>query len=156
MSTPAQQAGGSHSSAVSHSSAASLSHSSGPAAPARASSSFSVARSSALSADQDLVVDRLEGAVDLHQQPLALGGELDDAAAPVGPVAAAHDQIGVLELVQQRDEVGGVEPERLDQRLLRRGPVILEMRERHEVARAQAERSDGALELPAHGAGQSA
>ena len=79
-----------------------------------------MARSSKLSADEDLVVDGLEGAVDLQQQALALRRELDDAAPPVGPVAAAHDQISVLELVQQGDEVGGVEPEHLDQRLLRR------------------------------------
>ena len=97
-----------------------LSHSSGPLAPARASSSLSVARSSALSAASISSSTASSARSTLEQHALALGGELDDAAAAVGAVAPAHDQAGVLELVEQRHEVGGVETERLDQRLLRR------------------------------------
>ena len=57
-------------------------------------------------------------AIEVREPLFALPGELDDRAATVGPVAAAPDQAGVLEAVKDRNEIGRVDAEQLDERLL--------------------------------------
>ncbi|MDQ6775748.1 MAG: hypothetical protein M3071_05880 [Actinomycetota bacterium] len=55
---------------------------------------------------------------------VALLGERDDRATTVGSVAAALDPAGILEAAQDRDEIGGIDAEQLDERLLGRGPPL--------------------------------
>ena len=60
---------------------------------------------------EDLVVDLAKRAIEVREQLLAPLGERDDRAATVSSVASALDQAGVLESVQDRDEIGGIDPE---------------------------------------------
>src|SRR5207302_955592 len=76
--------------------------------------------------------------VEAGEQLLPLRGQRDDRPAPVGAVAAPFDQPAVLQAVQDRDQVGAVDAEQPGQRLLSRGPLLVQVLEREPFTRPQA------------------
>jgi hypothetical protein len=103
---------------------------------------------------ENLVVDLEQRAVEVGQESLAAGGELDDRAATVGPVAVALDEACVVEAVQDRDKIGGIDAEQFDERLLWGRPALAKVLQRVELAGAQAQWLDCLLDTPAHPAGE--
>src|SRR5439155_2909618 len=68
---------------------------------------------------EELLLDLLGDPAEPDELPLAVGGEADDVAAPVGGIALPHDQAALLELVEQADELAAVDAERVRDRRLR-------------------------------------
>jgi len=96
---------------------------------------------------EHVVVDRLQGALHvLVQELLAAGRELDDVAAAVGGVTAAHDQVLTVEVVEQPDQVGGVDAQPVAQRALGRGAVVAQVAQGDEVAHAQPQGGEPAFQ----------
>ena len=99
---------------------------------------------------EDLIVDLEQRTVEVCQESLAAAGELDDRAATVGPVAVALDEACVIEAVQDRDKIGGIDAEQFDERLLCGRSALAKVLQRVELAGTQPQRLDRALDPPAH------
>ncbi len=99
---------------------------------------------------EDLIVDLEQRTVEVCQESFAAGGELNDRAATVGPVAVALDQPRVVEAVQDRDKIRGIDAEQFDERLLWGRPTLAKMLQRVELAGAEPQRLDRVLDTPAH------
>src|SRR5919197_1465594 len=68
---------------------------------------------------EELLLDLLRDPAQPYELALAVGGEADDVAAPVGRVAVPLDQAPLLERVEQADELAAVDAERVCDRRLR-------------------------------------
>jgi hypothetical protein len=99
---------------------------------------------------EDLGVDLGQDRVDLGERRAAVVGELEDPAAAVLAIAAAGDQVAVLEVVQQADEAARVHAEALGQGLLARRTVVAQVGERDEVALAEPGRDERRAQARAH------
>src|SRR5215467_12352201 len=98
-----------------------------------------------------LAADVLDGLGEQRVQGLSLGWrerrqylvvERVQRLVEVGAHAAALDQPGVVESVQDRHEVRGVDADQLGQRLLSGWPALAQVLEREQLPRAQADRRD--------------
>jgi hypothetical protein len=87
-----------------------------------------------------VVLDRDERELDLAQQLPARGRELDDVAPPVLGRAAPLHPPGLLELVQQPDEVRAVDLQHAGQVGLRRTAPVAQHGQRHHVPRPDPQR----------------
>jgi hypothetical protein len=96
----------------------------------------------------DLVLVAATGGLHLGERVAALRGQVQRVGAAVGWVAPAFDQAALLELVDQEDHPGGVEPDELAEGLLRQAFVGGQSDEHSSVARLQAERREPFAELP--------
>ena len=85
---------------------------------------------------------------------LAAGlGDLHAVAAAVLGIAATDEVSGVLELIEEQDDVLGVHAQCIDQLLLRRALVIAQVTEGHEEA--QVHPKEVRIRAPHHLLGQS-
>jgi len=66
-------------------------------------------------------------------------------APPVGGITAASYELPLLKLVEQGDNVAGIESQRLGEPLLTRRPFLPEQLQGNEVPGPEAARSHGAL-----------
>ena len=84
-------------------------------------------------------------------QPAAAGrGQRHRVTAPVRRGAAPFDEVVGLQLVEQRDHVGGIQPERRGQVGLVLFAEIPQQRQRDDVARAQTGRRELGLRVGLH------
>src|SRR5919197_5536966 len=75
---------------------------------------------------EELLLDLLRDPAQPYELALAVGGEADDVAAPVGRVAVPLDQAALLERVEQADELAAVDAERVCDRRLRLAVALAE------------------------------
>src|SRR5688572_32679008 len=79
----------------------------------------------------------------LAQAPTALRGQLEQVAPPILGVAAARQELGALELVDQPDQVARVDPERPPERLLGDRARLGELVQHRVFGGAHAEAREG-------------
>lgn len=78
---------------------------------------------------QQLILDAdqpLEGAIQ-HSGPF--GGELDDVTPAVPRVSASDHKAALLQLVEKAHNITGIQPEHMDEILLRQVTALLQQRE---------------------------
>lgn len=95
---------------------------------------------------QNLVLDDLQRLVHLAKRQLTSGRELDDAAAAVGSIAMAHDELVLLELVEQAHHAARVHAQPVGEQLLSGGAVSAQITERHHMPLPQSEWTQHLLE----------
>lgn len=88
---------------------------------------------------ENLVLDGVHCAAGPTQRLAAGVSYLHAVTAAVLGVATTHDVAGVLELVEQQDDVLGIHAERVDELLLRDAVVISHVAEGHEQAQIHPE-----------------
>src|ERR671935_624714 len=88
---------------------------------------------------EKLVLHRLRRALGRGQAGPPFLRDLDDVPPAVLRIAATNDQAVGLEVVEQADELAGVDADRVDQRLLARG-LSAHLEQHPEVARREAAR----------------
>jgi hypothetical protein len=95
---------------------------------------------------EHVVVDGLQRAVTSSSRASVRAGRLDDVPAAVGRVAPADHEALVVEVVEQADEVGGVDPQPVAERTLRCRAVVAQIAEGDEMAHAEAQGRERTLE----------
>jgi len=86
--------------------------------------------------------------------PAAIGGELDAVSSPVGCVRRASQEPAFLELIQQRHEVAGLDPQRQRQISLGDRALRVEMVKDGELGPSKATAGEAPAETPGGGSGE--
>jgi hypothetical protein len=103
---------------------------------------------------KDFVVDLTECAVDVGKESLARSRERHDGAPAVGAITAPLDQACILEAVEDRHKIGGVDPDELHQGLLGAGAALAQVDERQEFIGTEPGGRDRLFDASSRAAGE--